>query len=173
MVRPTNVILGKFSIMATKQSVRGGWSSVVTGVRRSRVPLVWTVLKQMESSSWTVSWSLAWSLVLQIRSDWIVSETMQVHTNYVVCTFRKLVKCVRRSNSFTSTWKWNEPSCNPVWKPRSLSVSRGSKFLGNPAQISQSPWVVGSRILTSLFFSLHFGDGALAAIIRKSIWHHR
>jgi hypothetical protein len=35
-----SVILGKFRIMATKQSVRGGWSGVATGVRRSRVPLV-------------------------------------------------------------------------------------------------------------------------------------
>ncbi len=39
---PTSVILGKFPIMATKQSVRGGWSGVATGVRRSRVPLVGT-----------------------------------------------------------------------------------------------------------------------------------
>ncbi len=37
---PTSVILGKFWIMVTKQSVRGGWSGVATGVRRSRVPLV-------------------------------------------------------------------------------------------------------------------------------------
>jgi len=29
-----------FGIMATKQSVRGGWSGVATGVRRSQVPLV-------------------------------------------------------------------------------------------------------------------------------------
>jgi len=35
-----SVILGKFPIMATKQSVQGGWSGVATGVRRSRVPLV-------------------------------------------------------------------------------------------------------------------------------------
>ncbi len=35
-----SVILGKFRIMATKQSVRGGCSGVATGVRRSRVPLV-------------------------------------------------------------------------------------------------------------------------------------
>jgi hypothetical protein len=37
---PTNVILGKFLIMATKQSVRGGWNGIATGVRRSRVLLV-------------------------------------------------------------------------------------------------------------------------------------
>jgi hypothetical protein len=35
-----SVILGKFSIMVTKQSVRGGWSGVATGVWRSQVPLV-------------------------------------------------------------------------------------------------------------------------------------
>jgi hypothetical protein len=34
-VGPTSVILGKFPIMATKQSVQGGWSGVATGVRRS------------------------------------------------------------------------------------------------------------------------------------------
>ncbi len=37
---PTSVILGKFRIMTTKQSVRGGWSGVATSVRRSQVPLV-------------------------------------------------------------------------------------------------------------------------------------
>jgi hypothetical protein len=39
-VRPTSVILGKFRIMTTKQSVRGGWNGVATGVQRSQVPLV-------------------------------------------------------------------------------------------------------------------------------------
>ncbi len=33
-----------------------------------------------------------------------------------------------------------------------------------PPQISQSPWLVGSSILTSLFIFPHFGDGALVAI---------
>jgi hypothetical protein len=32
-----SVILRKFRIMATKQSVRGDWSGVATGVQRSRV----------------------------------------------------------------------------------------------------------------------------------------
>jgi hypothetical protein len=36
-----SVILGKFPIMVTKQSVRGGWSGIATGVRRSWVPLVY------------------------------------------------------------------------------------------------------------------------------------
>jgi hypothetical protein len=40
-----SVILGKFPIMMTKQSVRGGWSGAATGVRRSRVPLVIYILK--------------------------------------------------------------------------------------------------------------------------------
>ncbi len=39
-MRPTSVILGKFRIMTAKQSVRGGWSGVAMGVRRSQVPLV-------------------------------------------------------------------------------------------------------------------------------------
>jgi len=41
-VGPTSVILGKFPIIATKQSVRGGWNGVAMGVRRSRVPLMGT-----------------------------------------------------------------------------------------------------------------------------------
>jgi hypothetical protein len=38
--------VGKFRIMATKQSVRVGWSGITTGVRRSRVPLV-TLISQV------------------------------------------------------------------------------------------------------------------------------
>jgi hypothetical protein len=39
-VGPTSVIFEKFRIMTIKQNVRGGWSGVAMGVRRSRVPLV-------------------------------------------------------------------------------------------------------------------------------------
>jgi hypothetical protein len=48
-----SVILGKFRIMATKQSVRGGWSGVATGVQRSRVPRVY-IIELVWLSGWTL-----------------------------------------------------------------------------------------------------------------------
>jgi hypothetical protein len=56
---------------------------------------------------------------------------MQIHPSYVLCTFIQEVGEVCEAIASGLPALGNEHVCSPVLKPRSLLVSRGSKFLGS------------------------------------------
>ncbi len=93
---PTSVILGKFPIMVTKQSVWGGWSGVATGVRRSRVPLV----------------NINTNMTIRVRHDnlTITYLTYPTHLTFKCELFQTFQNNIRKKNNVIVRNNYSEPN---------------------------------------------------------------